>query len=301
MKKITGLKSLTYLAVGFFLFLASCTDDKIDFTSNDSANVENEAATDNYFEDADDMSAVAVWSDPATAGGRETTGGKLITVSDIRFSCAVVTLVAATNSELLNPKGTITIDFGAGCTDARGIVRKGKILITYAGLRYAVGATRSITFDGYFVNEVKIEGTRNVTNITGSTLESPKFKIEVLGGKATWADGTSATREVRTVREWKRAANPSQDQWLVTQLDGSDFAASGSNRNGKTYQMNITKALVYKRECASGKVFMAVQGTKELITESKKVTIDYGAGTCDKLITITLNGESREVEVKGNN
>jgi hypothetical protein len=102
------------------------------------------------------------------------------------------------------------------------------------------------------------------------------------------------------VREWKRAVNVSQDQWIVTQLDGSDFAASGTNRNGKTYQMNITSALVHKRECASVNVFMAVQGTKELISENRKVTIDYGTGTCDKLVTITVNGESREVEVKGN-
>jgi hypothetical protein len=301
MKNVMGLKSLSYLAVAFFLFLASCADDKNDFSSNDSSNVENEASTDSYFEDADDMSTVAVWSDNATAGGREATNGKQITVSDTRFACATVTLTpAVVGSEPSNPKGTIIIDFGTGCKDAGGIVRKGKILITYAGLRYAVGATRSITFDGYFVNEVKIEGTRNVTNVTGSTIDSPKFKIEVIGGKATWADGTSATREVRVVREWKRGTNPSQDLWNVTQLDGSDFAASGSNRNGKTYQMNITKTLVYKRECASGKVFIAVQGTKELVTEKRKITIDYGTGTCDKLITITLNGESREVEVGGN-
>jgi hypothetical protein len=299
MKNVIGSKSLSYLTVAFLLFLASC-GDKIDFTSNDSSNVENEAATDNYFEDADDMSNVAVWSDNATAGGREVTGGRQITVSDTRFTGATVTLTPAADSQVSNPKGTIVIDFGTGCTDARGIVRKGKILITYTGLRYAVGATRSITFDGYFVNEVKIEGTRNVTNVTGSTIESPKFKIEVIGGKATWADGTSASREVRIVREWKRGTNPSQDIWNVTQLDGSDFAASGSNRNGKTYQMNITKTLVYKRECASSKVFMAVQGTKELITEKRKITIDYGTGTCDKLVTITLNGESKEVEVGGN-
>ena len=46
---------------------------------------------------------------------------------------------------------------------------------------------------------------------------------------------------------------------------------------------------------------MAVEGTKVLTTDSRQVTIDYGTGTCDKLVTVTINGVSREVEVKGDN
>ncbi|HEY5823830.1 MAG TPA: hypothetical protein VIT44_05685, partial [Cyclobacteriaceae bacterium] len=140
----------------------------------------------------------------------------------------------------------------------------------------------------------------NVTNIAGSTDENPKFNIEVIGGKATWPDGTFATREVRKVREWQRAANPLNDQWTISQASDSDFAAAGINRNGRTYQMNITTPLIYKRECAvSAKVFMAVQGEKELITESKKITISYGTGDCDRTVTITVNGKSKEVAVRG--
>ncbi len=130
--------------------------------------------------------------------------------------------------------------------------------------------------------------------------EAPKFSIEVIGGKATWPDGTFATREVRKVREWQRASNPLNDTWTVSQTAGSDFAASGTNRYGSTYQMNITTPLVYKRECAvSSRVFMAVQGEKELITDSKKITINYGSGECDRKVTITVGGKSEEVSVNG--
>src|SRR6478736_371564 len=214
MKKIIGLKSIAGVAVGVLLFLGSCNDDKMDFSSNDSSNVENEASTDGYFEDADDISSVAVWSDDATAGGRQVSGGRRITISDLRFSCATVTIEPAAGSDPTNPSGVITVDFGTGCTDAKGNERKGKIIITYTGRRYSVGSTRSITFDGYYINGVHIEGIRNVTNIAGTTDESPKFKIEVIGGKATWPDGSTATREVRKVREWQRAANPQNDQWI---------------------------------------------------------------------------------------
>ena len=150
------------------------------------------------------------------------------------------------------------------------------------------------TFDGYFINGVKIEGTRTVTNSSASLESNPIFTIVVTGGRATWPDATFATREANRTREWKRSNTPNTDQWIVT------GTASGTNRNGKSYQMEITKPLVYKRECAiNDKVFIAVEGTKVLTVESKQVTVDYGDGSCDKLVTITINGKSKEVEVKG--
>lgn len=301
MKKIFELKRLMYVVVGFLLVLVSCRDEAVNFTTSDSQNVENEAATDGYFEDTDDISAVAVWSDDATAGGRVATGARRIsTISDLRFSCATVTIEAAAGSTSANPQGTITIDFGTGCTDAKGNIRKGIVKVEYSGRRYTPGATRTTTLINYSINGVSIEGVRNVTNIAGSTDQNPKFNIEVIGGKATWPDGTTATREVRRVREWQRASNPMEDQWVVSQPAGADFAASGTNRYGKTYQMNITTPMVYKRECAiSNRVFIAVQGTKELITDSKEITIDYGSGDCDRKVTITVNGNSEEVIVRG--
>src|SRR3954463_10431157 len=110
MKKITGLRSMAGMAVGMLLCLASCNDDKIDFSSNDSSNVENEASTDGYFEDTDDISSVAVWSDDATSGGRQISGARRITISDLRFSCATVTIEPAAGSDSSNPAGVITVD-----------------------------------------------------------------------------------------------------------------------------------------------------------------------------------------------
>lgn len=299
MKTNLMLKSLSFFAFVALLFLASCQDDKIDFSANDSQNVENEAVSDAYYEDADDMSSIAVSSDATTLdGSRESEGGRKYTVkvSDLakRFDCAVVTFETDPSSSFQTPKGTITIDFGTGCTDAKGNVRKGKIVINYTGKRFLSGSSVVTTFADYFINGVKIEGTRTVTNTSASLESNPIFNIVVSGGKATWPDATFATREVNRTREWKRGNTPNVDQWIVS------GTASGTNRNGRAYQMEITKPLVYKRECAiSDKVFIAVEGTKVLTVESKQITIDYGDGSCDKLVTITVNGKSREVEVRG--
>jgi hypothetical protein len=46
---------------------------------------------------------------------------------------------------------------------------------------------------------------------------------------------------------------------------------------------------------------MAVEGTKVLTVDGKVISIDYGTGTCDKMVTVTINGQSKEIEVKGRN
>jgi hypothetical protein len=296
--KLLGGKLLTYASVFVFLSLASC-QDRLEFDGNDSDNVENEASTDSYFEDTDDMATLSVSVESGAVSGRETSGGRMgVKPTDLRFTCATVTYEAAADNSTTTPHGYITIDFGTGCTDTKGNTRKGKIKVEFTGRRFIPGSTIVTILDGYVVNGVALEGKRTVTNIAGSTEDNPKFSIVLTGGKATWTatDGTvtTASREVNRTREWIRATVPANDQWIV---GGS---AAGVNRKGKVYEMTITKPLVYKRECALGsRVFMAVEGTKELVVDGKKITIDYGTGTCDRLVTITVNGKSKEIEVRG--
>ncbi|MEK6780672.1 MAG: hypothetical protein AABY93_03145 [Bacteroidota bacterium] len=295
----TRIKISYLLAFMISIWLMSCNDDKINFTSNDSENVQNETVSDSYVDDADDISSVALSSDDATLNGKVSSSGRRVfKVIDVakRLDCAEVSIER--DSLATVPTGIITIDFGTGCTDVRGNVRKGIIRIRYNGRRFIANSTVETTFDGYSINDIILEGTRTITNITGSTEEYPKFTIVVTGGKTTWPDGTFATREVNRTREWIRDTNPSQDLWINT------GTASGTNRKGYNYSMVITKPLVFKRECSSDrkrKEFIAVEGTKELTVDGKLIVIDYGDGTCDNTITITINGTSKEVEVNGDN
>ncbi len=292
-------KSILGVVVMALVFLSSCTDNnQVALSTNDSNNVENEAVTESYFEDVDDMSTLAVSVDASTStGSRESASGREgKKPSDPRFTCATVTFEFAADNSVANPHGYITINFGTtGCKDARNNVRKGIIKVEFKGRRFMPNSQIITTLQGYSINDIAIEGVRTVTNTSGSLETNPKFNVTVQGGKATWPDGTTATREVNRTREWVRATNPLNDEWIVT------GTAAGTNRDGKTYQMEITKPLVYKRECASSNSGgIAVEGTKVLTVDGKVITIDYGSGTCDKLITITINGVSKEIEVKGN-
>ena len=277
------------MAVLLSLFAVSCDDDNR-LTVEDSQDVAEDALTDAYFEDADDLSGIALQSDASTAGGAASPSSRTITMSDPRVcEGAIVTLVPSANSTQAVPSGVITIDFGTGCTDARGNVRTGKLIFTYNGRRFQPGSTVVVTTENYTINTIQLEGIRTLTNISTSTEDAPKFSIELEDGKATFADGSIAYREASLTREWIRGANPSQDQLRV------EGFANGTTRRERDYTMTIQETLVFKRGCG-----FPVAGVKSFVIDGKTIIIDYGDGTCDRSVTYTVGDRTRVTNV-GNN
>lgn len=298
MKTRFALKAFTLTLMASFLFFTSCKDEEtISFSSGDNTDLQSEASMDAQLEDVSDLAGVAVSSDAGTlTGSRTSASSRVITpAGDTRFNCAAVTLeFAADNNPPSVIHGFIHIDFGTGCTGPNGRVRKGMIHVEFNGPRFMPGSTVRITTEDYYVDGIKIEGTRTELNASGSTQESPKFTIneEVF---ITFLDGTTASRTSTRTRTWNRMANPLEDTWTVT---GSAF---GTTRRGIEYIMTITKDLVFKRSCAiSSKVVVPVQGTKELVVGAKKITTDFGNGDCDTSITITVNGRTKDIQISAN-
>ncbi|MDH4090109.1 MAG: hypothetical protein OEV74_13575 [Cyclobacteriaceae bacterium] len=285
------ISSLTFL--GATMLLPACQDQER-LTLADTQDIIEEAVTDSYFQDLDDMAGVAIGSpnDAEYAGGR-VASPIAITIQDQRCNCngIAVTVEPGPNSTLDIPQGVLTIDFGStGCSDLKGNVRTGKLIFTYNGRRFIPGSTVVTTTDNYTINGIKLEGTRTLTNVSGSTSDAPKFNVVLAGGKATFiADGTVAERESNITWQWTRAANPVDDYLTIDQSS----TASGVTRGGRTYTVSLAKSLKYKRFCG-----IAVEGIKVYtIDGTKVVTIDYGDGTCDKLIVYTVNGIARNLNI----
>ncbi len=288
-------KRIAPVAATILVLFSSCDPQETPL-QEEAASVAEDVISDMAFEDADDLAGLALLADPATAGGRTYGEPRVITVIDPRCNCEnlVITIELDNDSSAEHPKGTITIDFGAGCTDPIGNVRKGKIIVSFNGRRFQPGSTVITTFQNYSINDIQLEGIRTLTNISESNEEAPAFEIELTNGRSTWPDGTQATREHCYVREWTRAANPLNDALTVSQCGGRENAATGTNRRGRSYAMKIVEPLVYKRGCP-----IAVSGIKELtdLTSGKVITVDYGNGSCDRTVTMTFGGQSRTIEV----
>jgi len=277
--------------IGGFLLVSSCNEEER-LTLSDTQDITEEAITDSYYQDIDDMAGVAMSapSENQYSGGR---GATTITIEDQRFNCAgiVVNVTPGANSTLSTPQGVLTVDFGTtGCADLRGNIRTGKVIFTYNGRRFVPESTVVTTVDNYTINGIKLEGTRTLTNVSGSTSDAPKFNAVLVNGKATLlVDGTSAERESNLTWSWVRAANPTDDYLLIDQSS----VASGTTRAGREYSVSLTKALKYKRFCG-----IAVEGIKKFVVDgTKEIVIDYGDGTCDKSVVITVNGVTRNLSV----
>lgn len=273
-------KNLFYAFLAAFIFtLAACHQDETPgFSSEDTEDASLDAIEDSYFDDADDLVGEAFAAAEGAVNGKKAT--------DDRLSCATVTYDGDGST------GILRIDFGDGCIDPRGNNRSGVMVITHTGAWNLAGSTWSISFYGYIINEHAIEGTRTVT-VVSYTEQLSVYDVVLVGGRITSPDGRVATREVTRRREHERNENNLLDRLIIY---GS---AQGTLRNGRGYSIEILEPLVYTRTCAAEGVFIPVSGVKFVTKGLRELTIDYGNGACDNLVTLTnKNGRTVEYEVK---
>lgn len=273
-------KTVFGLGLTALVLSVSCTTAVEPTSAIDEAAVAADIIAQADFDEVDDLSSNAMI---VADGG---VGGRIAGMDDERMRCAVVTHDLENNE--------IIIDFGDGCTGPHGVTRAGKIIINYQGRRFVPGSYWRVSFDSFYVNRRHIEGIRTVTNISESLEANPTFHVVLAGGKVTWPDGSFATREVDLVREWVRAANPLLDEYHIL----AESTTSGSTKESVRFNSVVLEDLIIKRACMGPKRGrLPVAGIKEVTIGNKTYTIDFGDGECDTLVTVTVDGESRTIDL----
>lgn len=262
------MKKLLFItAIAGVTLLSSCSNDEVgSLDIIEEMDIDSEEALESSYEDVDMI----------VEAGMETLEISGRIEEDDLLECADITKDEENKM--------ITIDFGEGCEGPGGRIRAGKIIISYNDHRLVPGAFREATFDRFSVDGVMVEGTRRVENISESLDDDPTFSITLTGGKLTFEDETTVTRQAAITRTWLRANNPLDDE---AEVEGN---ASGSRRDGITYSMEIMERLVYKRACWARGVFVPVSGVKQFTSGDNVAILDYGNGECDYLATVTING-----------
>ena len=199
------------------------------------------------------------------------------TISSRRTTtCATVTVIP----QIGFPK-TIVIDFGTGCT-SNGVFRSGKIKILLSDSLRKTGSTAVMTFENYFINSFKREGTITWTNTRVGSSKS--WKREVVNGKITTPDGKYWIHNgVKVVIQTAGQNTPNisiDDEFTIT---GS---GNVTNANGRTRNYTIIEALVRKVSCEN-----IVSGKKRIDGPNHFGVIDFGDGTCDRIATISIDGK----------
>lgn len=206
-------------------------------------------------------------------------------------NCASVTV----NPAWIDPTWpkVMQIDFGTtNCVGNYGVSRRGKLIVTITGKYRDAGTVLTIQPQNYYVNDIKVEGTKTITNDGYNTNNNLSFTVDVVNGKLTYPNNKEITWASTRTNEWIEGDSTTlfthgfpgicDDVYLIT---GS---ANGTNRKGEPYTVTITNPL-RKEICCR----WVVSGTLELVPDGLDPRVlDFGSGTCDNQATITVNGNT---------
>ena len=253
------------------------------FEEEETAAFEAEESVENYFEVVESITNSAI------ALSEQSTGGRIVESEDPEIACAEVTFEGSEH------QGRIEINFGDGCVGPDGKTRKGIIVVEYAGHWLVTDSKIYTVLKDFYIDDVKIEGTRILTNIS-IELQSLVYKVEIIGGKVTWpgTDGVtySLTRESDRLHTWI-FGDGIDDFELHVEGD-----ASGTNKNGVEYAVKIQEPLIFKSNCRKENIYMPSSGIKIIeIPERPSIKVDYGMGDCDKKFTVEIGERNKEVTI----
>lgn len=264
MKKILLSLSLLMLSATAFVTLNFCTkDDKI--TDVNASSIEDNAIGEKHFD-----ALFEEVDDAATASGISGRGNKFTITFDTMNSTKIMTLDYGSTNVL--------------CDD--WIYRRGKIVVTWTGRYRDIGTVIQINTNNFYQNDIKIDGVKTV-NCKGRNSQNQLYWEISVNGSITDIDGKVFTWNSNRTRTWIAG----EGTRLIRLDDKYSISGNsqGKNRRGVNFTSTITKNLLIELNCQ----YLLTSGTVEIQDadqQNRKVVVDYGSGTCDKIGTYTVNG-----------
>ncbi len=199
-------------------------------------------------------------------------------------SCATVTFA--------QPYGTwpntITIEYAGECKRLNNRVFKGKVIIQQSAEIRTPGAQRTITYENFTIDGVQLTGTRTWINNGKDANGNWSYTKTGTDLKRTFPDGTTRTwnaTHTSIIIEGGATATYWDDVWSTT------GTATGINRNGDAFTVNITTPLVKSATCA-----WISAGEVTFTRGTRTATLNYGNGECERFGTLTLpSGDTRKI------
>ena len=212
-------------------------------------------------------------------------------------TCATVTKVPAFGT-VITPGSLITktIDFGtSGCPLPNGNVLRGVIVITFTYQPNATSHTITYTFQDFYHNDIKFNGTKTFTRVMAASAANPNIHPIVtmnMDMTATLPNGNVVTRAGQRVREIIEGY--ATGMWLdnIYQVTGQWTTTFPS---GAVQTSTITTPLRIRMNCPN-----IVRGVITIVRNDNTATLDYGDGECDNLAIFTINGNSNIITLGGN-
>lgn len=276
----------TLVALSFFI---SCNSDEKTNDGSSAAITKDEIVTNSKIDASiDDVTNIA---EDQFSAQQNVTSKPSGPVKNFLPSCATITTV------LTNNTWTRTVDFGVeGCTLENGNTVKGKMVISFSNDFSASTQTISYTFDGFYHNGKKLQGSKSIVRTVKTTdllATAHPVLTAAIDMTITFDEGGVYTRKGSLVKEMVEG----YDTWFNWEDNAYLVTGSGTTTfpNGDTFSAEITTPLQFKAIC---KKSFAVKGIVMVTKNGASAVIDYGDGNCDTLAKITKDGVTEEIDLK---
>lgn len=202
-------------------------------------------------------------------------------------------IITIDNIDLTTWPKNVTVDYGTTnftCQDGR--VRRGVINFQTTGFYREQGTVITITFDNYYQNDYKVEGTQIVTNTGRNADNHFVYTVEINNGKVTVPITNKVINyEENTTREWAEGEETileiCDDVYYITGTQ------NGLSSDSIAYLLTVQQKLDVKVCChwiRAGLLDVDIEGLSTM-------TIDYGDGECDNDAVINYLGTEYPIEM----
>jgi len=263
-------KHLHIILIGLVTFIMLCCDDE-----------QPEAKSDNFIiEEAGQLIQLKTELDKVVFGLSALFKNELI---NGRKAAQLETCANVTTTQTENGAFTVVLDFGNGCTESGGDFLQG--VVAFQGTNFI--DTLAIGFENFAyrnTNEVAKGFTiSGIYRCRWSTYPSDQFDYSeqfIQSFQFNYSEGTSE----KLSAEGSFLANKAG--FAVTNRD-----FQGTNNTGRLYQGLTVDPLIYKYDCKPG---LFLKGTEVYYLNGEPVSIAFGNGDCDNVISIQINGTTIE-------
>lgn len=293
MKTTTNLARIAAaFAIITIITFASCKKETSKDTSQDDSAFASLSSTSSLQSEAafDDVFNNVIGVNEEVAFGGTGVFARVLSTDSTTNPCFTVQVTRLNAPEKFPVK--IVLDFGAGCRGRDNITRKGKIITVYSGPLNVPGKVAETTLDGYYLNDIHVEGFHRIENTSAS--QALSFKVNVTDGKLTMPNSNYIQRtSVYTIAQTEGYDTPF---WLKDDVLSINGDANGTVKNDSLFfkwNSKTIEPLIKKFTCpwiVKGKIGIGK-------TSTDVAFIDYGDGACDNKATLVINNSTIEISL----
>ena len=205
---------------------------------------------------------------------------KSSSVSKFLPDCVTITKVLTGGSK------NVIIDYGEGCTMRNENILSGKIILDITFNLGELKATVSSSFDNFYFNGKKVEGTVIKSHTISSGIPEANISTDI---KIIWEDESFVTVSGERKRVWI-------DGFSNMDFGDNVFLVSGSwtvtKKDGTVRVVTTVEPLRREMSCR-----YIVSGIVKIEQDDKEITVDYGNGDCNDLANALINGNEFEFHI----